>query len=325
VVAAVYVADDEQDALVPLMLAYSASCALELLDGKEQSDSCQRAIKHELDGTRMRPPMARAHQALWRFAEPVLNSRRWRVGRRLTLVFLWRPHYDGQFVGMNGLEVVQPHVIVAGAIGTHVPCWSDGKAGGKCPIEAVSEKMHRKFWQGMRKMVKHSSNLRLLAWLGVPFGHTAGRYSNGNYSAFNSRAKKELMAIGRETSGTQVRAVDFAALVKRPGLFRVGVLARRDDNTHFQCIARGPFFYPAPEIVEAKTHKVLLEDADGRPAPVGGKCGGKSFRCTPNLSDGCADPVNLAVVRTLLMLVATRERRERTLGTMRANRLGVVG
>ena len=98
----------------------------------------------------------------------------------------------------------------------------------------------------MRKSIARSANLRLLTWLSLPYGHTAARYSNGNYSAYNGRAKRELIAIGRQAAHVHVRVLDFAALVKHPGLFRAGVLARRDDNTHFQCIARGSFFYPSP-------------------------------------------------------------------------------
>ena len=167
----------------------------------------------------------------------------------------------------------------------------------------------------MRKSIARSANLRLLTWLSLPYGHTAARYSNGNYSAYNGRAKRELIAIGRQVAHVHVRVLDFAALVKHPGLFHAGVLARRDDNTHFQCIARGSFFYPSPRLVEAKTRKVLMEAPGGDPSPVGGavSCPRGPYPrglCAPNVDDGCADPVNLAVVRTLLRLIATRERKE---------------
>ena len=314
--AALYLADGEQDALVPVFPAYGAACALELADGKTQSPRCQKGLEQELYGKSLRNDMARARQDLWRYAEPVLGSSRWRQKKgRLTLVFLWRPQYDAKFMGLQGLEVLEPHVVVAGAIGTHTPCWSDGKAGGKCPIETVTEKAHRLFWLEMRESVARSTNLRLLTWLSLPYGHTAARYSNGNYSAYNGRAKRELMAIGRQAAHVHVRVVDFAALIKRPGLFRAGVLARRDDNTHFQCIARGSFFYPSPKVIEAKTLKVLMEAPGGHPSPISGAVScprGPNSKglCAPNVDDGCADPVNLALVRTLLRLIATRERRD---------------
>ena len=321
-----YLVDSEQDALVPLTLAYGAACAIELADGKAQSPRCQLALQQELYGKRLRKDMLRARQDLWRYAEPVLGSSRWRQGRRLTLVFLWRPQYDGRFTGLQGLELLDPHVIIAGAIGTHTPCWSDGKAGGKCPIETVTEKAHRLFWLEMRKSVRRSANLRLLTWFSLPHGHTAARYSNGNYSAFNGRAKRELMSLGRQATHVHVRVIDFAALVKRPGLFRSGVLARRDDNTHFQCIARGNVFYPAPKLIEAKTRKVLMETPGGSPTPVGGavSCPGKPHGlCTPNVDDGCADPVNLALVRTLLRLIATRGRKDQQMAKRRQRQGGI--
>lgn len=323
VVAALYLADGEQDALLPMFPAYGAACALELADGKTQSPRCQKGLEQELYGKSLRNDMARARQDLWRYAEPVLRSSRWRQKKgRLTLVFLWRPQYDARFMGLQGLEVLEPHVVVAGAIGTHTPCWSDGKAGGKCPIETVTEKAHRLFWSEMRKTVARSTNLRLLTWLSLPYGHTAARYSNGNYSAYNGRAKRELIAIGRQAANVHVRVVDFAALIKRPGLFRAGVLARRDDNTHFQCIARGSFFYPSPKIVEAKTLKVLMEASGGHPSPIGGAVScptGPNSKglCAPNVDDGCADPVNLALVRTLLRLIATRERKDQQVAKRR--------
>ena len=179
----------------------------------------------------------------------------------------------------------------------------------------------------MRKSVARSANLRLLTWLSLPYGHTAARYSNGNYSAYNGRAKRELIAIGRQAAHVHVRVLDFAALVKQPGLFRAGVLARRDDNTHFQCIARGSFFYPSPRLVEAKTRKVLMEAPGGDPSPVGGAVScpqGPNSRalCAPNVDDGCADPVNLAVVRTLLRLIATRERKEQQQAKRRQRQSG---
>ena len=311
-----YLADGEQDALVPVFPAYGAACALELADGKTQSPRCELGLRQELYGHSLPKDMARARQVLWSYAEPVLGSSRWRQKGRLTLVFLWRPHYDARFVGLQGLEALDPHVVVAGAIGTHTPCWSDGKAGGKCPIETVTEKAHRLFWLEMRKLVGRSTNLRLLTWLNLPYGHTAARYSNGNYSAYNSRAKRELVGIGRQTTHVHVRVVDFAALIKQPGLFRAGVLARADDNTHFQCIARGAFFYPSPKIIEAKTHKVLVEAPGGHPSPIGSvvSCPRNPISnvrlCVPNVDDGCADPVNLALVRTVLRLIATRKRKD---------------
>lgn len=323
---ALYLADGEQDALVPVFPAYGAACALELADGKTQSPRCQKGLEQELYGKSLRNDMARARQDLWRYAEPVLGSSRWRQKKgRLTLVFLWRPQYDAKFMGLQGLEVLEPHVVVAGAIGTHTPCWSDGKAGGKCPIETVTEKAHRLFWLEMRESVARSTNLRLLTWLSLPYGHTAARYSNGNYSAYNGRAKRELIAIGRQAAHVHVRVVDFAALIKRPGLFRAGVLARRDDNTHFQCIARGSFFYPSPKVIEAKTLKVLMEAPGGHPSPIGGAVScprGPNSKglCAPNVDDGCADPVNLALVRTLLRLIATRERRDQQVAKRRQRR-----
>ena len=60
--------------------------------------------------------------------------------------------------------------------------------------------------------------MRLFTWVGLPFGHTGGRYSNGNYSVFNQRARRELAAIrelggaARRGAAPHVRMVDFPVL-----------------------------------------------------------------------------------------------------------------
>ena len=310
---ALYLANEESDAFVPLMLGYTAECALELVEGKEQSADCSRRLREELRETggpfKREKAFVKARHDLWKFSEPVLRSPIWRVGRRITLVFVWRPWYTTTFVGPISRFPV--HVVVAGAIGTHVPCWSDGRAGGKCPIETVTEAAHRKFWSAVHSKLQSTPSLRLFAWLGVPFGHTGGRYINGNYSGFNERARRELLTMGRTLSGMHVRVVDYPGLVKRPGLFRSGVLARRDDNTHFQCITKGRWFYPMTAITDAKTHKLLMVGPDGRPTPTGGQVTCMEKVCQPHVDEGCTDPVNLALVRVLMMLIATRARRDR--------------
>ena len=114
--------------------------------------------------------------------------------------------------------------------------------GNRCSIENTPEAKHRAFWGAAGEALRDNTRLRLLSWVNFPFGHTGSRYQNGNYSEFNERARRELAKLrngGRLPPPARLRVIPMDKVTKQPGLTRAGVLANRQDTTHFMCIMKG--------------------------------------------------------------------------------------
>ena len=256
------------DVLLPLWEFYRSNCALARLDGHEDAPTAEQP--GELPrGTRLEVRAARedancrtaressvayfdaraakstelykgvqaqeVRQAATavRLVAGLLDeqlSANWSRTPHTRLVFRFYPAYSPEL--FNGIAGLRPHILVAGALGGHVPCWSNGKPGrrsriksvhttagcwrgscacrhtgsttarvptpapgNRCSIENVPESMHASFWRGARAHFASNRQLRHFSWITFPFAHTGSRYQNGNYSHFNERARQELNAM----------------------------------------------------------------------------------------------------------------------------------
>mmetsp|Transcript_6236 Transcript_6236/g.13848 ORF Transcript_6236/g.13848 Transcript_6236/m.13848 type:complete len:207 (+) Transcript_6236:744-1364(+) len=172
--------------------------------------------------------------------------------------------------------------------------------GNRCSIENLAEHRHRTFWNAARVARRADARLRLLTWVTFPFGHTGSRYQNGNYSHFNERARHEILSLRGGTSA-HVRVLPFDKIARQPGLTHTGVLAIRQDTTHFMCIMKGfgVGFYPYLRGDSVRYHKILTESASGR-RTLEKEVTCMQPICVPHISDGCADETNLINLNVFL-------------------------
>ena len=187
-----YLADGSggEDAVVPLLVPLQ--CALARLDAaaaKERSE-CVAARERALDLTpqlfnssgkpiitpliyEMAVSQRRASAAVQRWTDQALAQ--WAGRASLRLLYVPSNGYVAAF--WSALRQVDPHVVFAGALGAHVPCWSDGRAGHRCSIERVAEADHERFWDALLAATRVAGRLRRLVWLTQPVGSPhAGPY-----------------------------------------------------------------------------------------------------------------------------------------------------
>ena len=183
------------DALLPLWEFYRSNCALARLEGRDSVSAC-RAARHSSMAVSARPIQNREVKeiaiAVRKVAGWLDEQKRanWSRVPHTRLIFRFHPGYLPElFAGIGDLR---PHILIAGALGGHVPCWSNGKPGNRCSIENVPERMHESFWSGARAHLTSNNRLRLFTWVTFPFAHTGSRYQNGNYTHFNERARHEI-------------------------------------------------------------------------------------------------------------------------------------
>lgn len=151
------------DLLMPLWEQYRGGCAVALLAGQEDA-ACRRARETALRGKpgggyvcrgasqcREVREIAQATAKVASLLTAAAGSGEWRAPG-VRLVFSFHPGYTPGL--MQLVRPYRPDVIVAGALGGHVPCWSNGKAGNKCSIERTAEQAHRAFWDSVGRTVR---------------------------------------------------------------------------------------------------------------------------------------------------------------------------
>ena len=222
-----YLADGSggEDAVVPLLVPLQ--CALARLDAaaaKERSE-CVAARERALDLTpqlynssgkpiitpliyEMAVSQRRASAAVQRWTDQALAQ--WAGRASLRLLYVPSNGYVAAF--WSALRQVDPHVVFAGALGAHVPCWSDGRAGHRCSIERVAEADHERFWDALLAATRVAGRLRRLVWLTQPVGSPhAGPYCaarTGRLPRLPTRHRRawERALPGRPRARTSVRS-----------------------------------------------------------------------------------------------------------------------
>ena len=163
---AVYRATASRDVLAPLVKGYGeAHCVLRAWEHEdeepwqERNGSASRVRRRCLRGRAALAWHARRNERGYgqlehalATAEARLAPAAWAGEEPVTFVYMWRAGYAPEF--WEGVSRLRPAVVVAGAMGTHVPCWSDGKPGNRCSIEQVREEAHTAFWQAMRTALR---------------------------------------------------------------------------------------------------------------------------------------------------------------------------
>lgn len=288
---AIYVANSTHDVLAPLVQGYPARCLLSMMDGREPTSPICRS------GLQQRHPLrakAMKHASSLLLAGLISPSVR--------LVYRFSKSYSPNYF-IDALAV-RPTLLIAGALGAHVPCWSDGKPGHKCSIEATSEDQHANFWGAAKRQLRegHANGLRALAYLTFPFGHPGGRYQNGNYSTWNERTASKVRQLALQVPQLPSVVVRYDHIVRNRS-FASGVLAERKDTLHYMCITHGAgntFLYPYEKMETVRTDKIRLQRKDGSQIDHAEVTCSKGVICWPSMRDACSDHVNLALVHDVL-------------------------
>ena len=311
-----------EDAIVPLLVPLH--CALARLDGViDEAVECKRARAHAMDQTpqlfnasgkpiisdfvyRMAVSQRRASAKLQEWTDQVLAQRASRVGVRLIYVptLAYSPSY------WSSLRQAKPDIVVAGALGAHVPCWGDGLPGRKCSIEKVDMLDHRRFWAAPELRAASSrGNMYRLIWLTIPASSPYARYHGPRYDTWNRDTVAALRVANLSLAArVEVRVLEYDRIIlegMHSSAFNAGVLATEHDRLHFTCIAKaarsfGRFERYPFEAIDLNTslrRQVLVTHCCAK-----GACADRCPEPPPDVS-GCTNRVNTAVAQQLAELL----------------------
>ena len=317
----IYLASKLEDALVPLP---AAPCGLLKLDGMPGWNESKRCAHLSSAKWNVEPidvsssddiDKAQAVRATFRWVTDSLTPTKW-AEPHVRLIYF--KYVRLAFPGVVDALKMKPDVLVAGAIGAHVPCWSDGHPGTKCSIEQF--KAYEQFWSGVYSALNRpqragdeslpvpESTPLPFVWLTMPWGHSGARHQSQHYGTYNQLNEDWIRRLWRNSSSGAPHILRFNEIIaKSSGRASVLMGGRSDsvegfDRLHFMCLAAGPRGatryerFPYLHVARLRTVKVLADAAE------------RGSKVERNVSDGCADHVNRRVVGELFQyLLASQQ------------------